>query len=471
MTEAKPAKLAILIDAENVLPTHAEMIFSSATDMGDVVAKEIYGVAAALGSWVEPVLKYAIHPNLTIKASKGKNTSDIALVIGAMDLLLKGEADTVVIASSDSDFSMLSVRLRTAGINVIGMGTEKSNPLWRTACSSFVVLDHPATPAQPSAQSRSRQAQSRQNPQRPPQPQQPQRQQPQQPQPQRQQQQQPQRQQSPAQPVSAAPAAQPHGEPPAATHRDRAAVIQQTILKRLASNGGRVQVSTLFSALNRLPEYRADRQEVGKKPLNYLTSTFADVFDFETSADGKIWISVRSRAASIETPVDERKPVEVIEAEPVPDQDNAFVPDQAEATETLPEAIGVEAAEAPEPETEVAPEAEAAPEETADEEAPEALPEAEEVPAEAPENIEAAAEPAVEAAEAPTPEPQQDEVVSGFIDRMVEDGIERPVAENIARILSETDNLRTAYNALRKAYGNAGRDYYNRAKEILTGAQ
>ena len=68
MTEANPAKLAILIDAENVLPSHAEMIFSTAMDMGEVVAKEIYGVAAALGTWVEPVLK-------ALKAKKKAETT------------------------------------------------------------------------------------------------------------------------------------------------------------------------------------------------------------------------------------------------------------------------------------------------------------------------------------------------------------------------------------------------------------
>ena len=136
--------LAVLIDAENVLPIHADQIFTHASTLGTIKVKEIYGAAAALTSWVEPVLKYALHANLTIKASKGKNTSDIALVIGAMDLLVAGNIDTVVIVSSDSDFSALSVRLRSADIEVVGMGTEKANPLWRTACSSFVVLQAPS---------------------------------------------------------------------------------------------------------------------------------------------------------------------------------------------------------------------------------------------------------------------------------------------------------------------------------------
>ena len=99
--------LAILIDAENVLPASASLIFNHAASLGTVVHREIYGAATALSAWVAPVLKYAIHPNLTIKAAKGKNSSDIALVIGAMDLLLAGDVDGVIIASSDSDFSAL----------------------------------------------------------------------------------------------------------------------------------------------------------------------------------------------------------------------------------------------------------------------------------------------------------------------------------------------------------------------------
>ena len=118
--------IAILIDAENVLPASADLIFSHAASLGDVTHKEIYGAATALSAWVAPVLKYAIHPNLTIKAAKGKNSSDIALVIGAMDLLLTGDVNAVVIASSDSDFSALSIRLRNAGIEVIGMGTVRT---------------------------------------------------------------------------------------------------------------------------------------------------------------------------------------------------------------------------------------------------------------------------------------------------------------------------------------------------------
>ena len=299
--------VAILIDAENVLPSHADLIFDHAASLGTIVHREIYGAASALSTWVAPVLKYAIHPSLTIKAAKGKNSSDIALVIGAMDLLASGGTDAVIIASSDSDFSALSVRLRNAGIQVIGMGTEKSNDLWRMACSTFVVLDQPRSQSQAKAA------------------------------------------QQPAK-QAAAPTQQPASDRQKqgkarkpATHEERAAVIRAFIEKRLESSGGRLQTGTVFTALNRLSEYRTDKQGSGRKPLNYLTSTFGDAFVFEDTPDGKSWISLPGHAIADESPAAATEPaaepepseIEVspaIEAEPAP---VAEMP--SETAESLPE--------------------------------------------------------------------------------------------------------------------------------------
>ena len=215
--------LAVLIDAENVLPIHADQIFTHASSLGTIHVKEIYGAAAALTSWVEPVLKYALHANLTIKASKGKNTSDIALVIGAMDLLVAGNIDTVVIVSSDSDFSALSVRLRSAGIEVVGMGTEKANPLWRTACSSFVVLQAPSfrpAPVQQPARSQPA-AKAAPKPAAP-------------------------KQEQPANP----PKKKNDAKPVAPTHAGRMSIITAFIREQLEANDGRMAVSALLPALD-----------------------------------------------------------------------------------------------------------------------------------------------------------------------------------------------------------------------------
>ena len=295
--------LAILIDAENVLPSSANLIFSHAASLGVVLHKEIYGAATALSAWVAPVLKYAIHPNLTIKAAKGKNSSDIALVIGAMDLLLAGDVDGVIIASSDSDFSALSIRLRNAGVEVIGMGTDKANELWRTACTSFVVLQ--PQKAQPA-----------------PKPQ------PAQPAP------------AKAEPAAPAPKSSRAAKAAARTHEERAAILQEFIMKQLSSRGGRIQTGVLFPLLNRLPEYQADKKGSGKKPLNYLTSTFGNVFQIEDGADGNSWVSLPAAGPLEEAAAEVAEaPAEAAEApaeETAPAEESAPQPqDEAQAADPL----------------------------------------------------------------------------------------------------------------------------------------
>ena len=307
--------LAVLIDAENVLPLHADQIFTHASTLGTIKVKEIYGAAAALTSWVEPVLKYALHANLTIKASKGKNTSDIALVIGAMDLLVAGNIDTVVIVSSDSDFSALSVRLRSAGIEVVGMGTEKANPLWRTACSSFVVLQAPSfrpVPAQQPARSQPA-AKSAPKPAAP-------------------------KQEQAANP----PKKKNDAKPVAPTHAGRVSIITAFIREQLEANDGKMAVAALLPALNGLPEYRVDQQRSKRNAHNYLMRLYGDTFSFE-EGEGGSFISLRKNApeAAVETTEAEEAP-----ADALPEID-AFEP-VAPAEEGQPQEEPVEEAPIPE---------------------------------------------------------------------------------------------------------------------------
>ena len=317
--------LAVLIDAENVLPLHADQIFTHASTLGTIKVKEIYGAAAALTSWVEPVLKYALHANLTIKASKGKNTSDIALVIGAMDLLVAGNIDTVVIVSSDSDFSALSVRLRSAGIEVVGMGTEKANPLWRTACSSFVVLQAPSfrpVPAQQPARSQPA-AKSAPKPAAP-------------------------KQEQAANP----PKKKNDAKPVAPTHAGRVSIITAFIREQLEANDGKMAVAALLPALNGLPEYRVDQQRSKRNAHNYLMRLYGDTFSFE-EGEGGSFISLRKNApeAAVETTEAEEAP-----ADALPEID-AFEP-VAPAEEGQPQEEPVEEAPIPE-ETEAQPDEQA----------------------------------------------------------------------------------------------------------------
>ena len=296
--------IAVLIDAENVLPIHADQIFTHASSLGTITVKEIYGAAAALTAWVEPVLKYALHANLTIKASKGKNTSDIALVIGAMDLLVSGNIDTVVIVSSDSDFSALSVRLRSAGIEVVGMGTEKANPLWRTACSAFVVLQAPSFRPAPTQQAA--------RPQPAPKPV-------------------PQKQEAPANPNANQPKKKTDSKPVAPTHAARMAIITAFIREQLEANGGKMAVSALLPALNGLAEYRVDQQRSKRNAHNYLMRLYGDAFTFE-EGEGGSFISLRASAPEQpkkpeEAPAAEADELPEIEtAEPEPAEEQAQAP-------------------------------------------------------------------------------------------------------------------------------------------------
>ncbi len=391
--------LAILIDAENVLPASADLIFDQAAELGTVVRREIFGAASALGAWVNPVLKYAIHPNLTIKASKGKNSSDIALVIGAMDLLVEGGVDTVIIASSDSDFSALSVRLRNAGIEVIGMGMEKSNELWRTACSRFIVLGNPKAAslrqAAPAKKAPVKAAAVKPEPAK-----------------------------AEEAPVQEAPKPTSRTAKAAAmTHEERVAVIAGQIEKRLRGHD-KVQVSNLFPSLNQLAEYRVDKRDAGKKPLNYLTSTFGELFHFEEASDGQNYVSLTDAAPAGEAPVEEASAVEEAPAvEEVPAAEEK--PKKARSSRSRSrKAKAEQPAEQPE-------------------EAP----------------VEAPAEPEVVVVDG-APDPTA--ILMG-------EGIEEDVAKQITAIFSESGSLREAYNKLRSVFGNtAGRDYYNQVKDIAS---
>ena len=140
--------IAVLIDAENVDPAYAEHIFSYARSLGNVCIREIYGSGISLNEWADPILINSIHTNFTLRPNRFKNSSDICLVIGAMEILSAnrhGGRDAiaaVVIASSDSDFSALAVHLRSAGIDVIGMGEAgRCNPMWPRSCTDFIALE------------------------------------------------------------------------------------------------------------------------------------------------------------------------------------------------------------------------------------------------------------------------------------------------------------------------------------------
>ena len=179
-----------------------------------------------------------------------------------------------------------------------------------------------------------------------------------------------------------------------------------------------MQTSTLFPSLNQLPEYRVDRQGTGKKPLNYLTSTYGETFRFEDAADGQNWVSLPGVApvASVSEPEAAEAPVEAPEAT---------------GETAAPKAVDLEAYVA---EADVTPQAE------------------------------------TETVNAPEPEEAEGYVTPQQItDRLVAGGFDADIASQVTGIFAESASYRAAYNKLRSVFGNTtGRDYYQQAKVILT---
>ena len=164
MPEQRPL-LAVLIDADNTSPKFAAAIFEEVASFGEASVRRIYGDFASpqLGGWNKVLLEHGLNPQQSPAYTTGKNSSDIALVIDAMDLLHTGRFQGFVLVSSDSDFTSLAARIREQGVDVFGIGQKKTPDAFRRACKRFIFVenigDTPAigevpaadTPATPSA--------------------------------------------------------------------------------------------------------------------------------------------------------------------------------------------------------------------------------------------------------------------------------------------------------------------------------
>ena len=111
-------KVAVLFDAENIASKYTPVILNEANALGSVIIRRIYGdwTAREMSSWKQVILDHSIQPIQQYRNVSGKNSSDSALIIDAMDLLYQGRVDAFCIVSSDSDFTRLAARLREAGI-------------------------------------------------------------------------------------------------------------------------------------------------------------------------------------------------------------------------------------------------------------------------------------------------------------------------------------------------------------------
>ena len=137
-------RFAVLIDADNTSPRIAGGLFEEIARFGEASVRRIYGDFSSprLRSWTEILQKYAIDPYQQFAYTSGKNASDIALVIDAMDLLHSRRFDGFCLVSSDSDFTRLASRLREEGADVYGFGTQKTPESFRQACRRFIYTEN-----------------------------------------------------------------------------------------------------------------------------------------------------------------------------------------------------------------------------------------------------------------------------------------------------------------------------------------
>jgi hypothetical protein len=136
-------KLAVLIDADNVPPARIKAMLEEITKYGTPTFKRIYGdwTSTRMSSWKEVLLPYAITPIQQYSYTTGKNATDSALIIDAMDILYSGKVGGFCIVSSDSDFTRLATRLREAGMTVYGMGEKKTPLPFISACDKFIYIE------------------------------------------------------------------------------------------------------------------------------------------------------------------------------------------------------------------------------------------------------------------------------------------------------------------------------------------
>uniref|UniRef100_UPI0025CC016C NYN domain-containing protein n=1 Tax=uncultured Micrococcus sp. TaxID=114051 RepID=UPI0025CC016C len=145
MPEPTPASLriAVLLDCDNVSPKYAGLILEELATYGTPTIKRAYGdwTTTNLNGWKKALNELAIQPVQQFAYTIGKNSSDSALIIDAMDLLWMGNVDAFALVSSDSDFTRLATRLRESGKRVIGLGARKTPASLRNAVDQFIYLE------------------------------------------------------------------------------------------------------------------------------------------------------------------------------------------------------------------------------------------------------------------------------------------------------------------------------------------
>jgi hypothetical protein len=135
--------IALLIDADNTSPAGLDPVLTVLAELGQVNIRRAYGNWAknSLSGWSEITNRLGIRPQQQFDLTKGKNATDMAMTIDAIDLLYQGKVDGFGLMSSDSDFTPLATRLRQDGLLVYGFGTARTAEAFRAACTRFIDVD------------------------------------------------------------------------------------------------------------------------------------------------------------------------------------------------------------------------------------------------------------------------------------------------------------------------------------------
>jgi hypothetical protein len=143
VTEPATVRLAVLVDADNVSSSHSAALLAELARYGVPTVKRAYGdwTTPQLAGWKGELARHAIQPVQQFANTVGKNSTDSALIIDAMDLLYSGSLDAFAIVSSDSDFTRLATRLRESGKTVYGLGQRKTPASLQAACDKFIFLE------------------------------------------------------------------------------------------------------------------------------------------------------------------------------------------------------------------------------------------------------------------------------------------------------------------------------------------
>ncbi|KAF4974092.1 hypothetical protein FZEAL_8965 [Fusarium zealandicum] len=155
VADGSTIKLAVLIDADNAPPSAASLVLAEVAKYGTVFVKRAYGdwTGTNLRGWKEHLLHSSIQPIQQFAYTKGKNATDAAMIIDAMDLLYSNRFDGFCLVSSDSDFTRLASRVRESGLVVYGCGERKTPQPFVTACDKFIYTENlvPLAPTAPIA--------------------------------------------------------------------------------------------------------------------------------------------------------------------------------------------------------------------------------------------------------------------------------------------------------------------------------